>query len=383
MAADVRLRLRGLMVERFLQRALSEGIELLDVRRVGPREAEMAASERDADKLLHLAERFGLDLRVEQRRWPVRVKNRLKNRLSLPLSVLLAMLLLSLFMSRLWLIELPEDVDPAIARALTDLGIRPGLSLSAIDTRAIEQGLHKLTGQYAFVGARLDGVRLKITTVKELPEPDLFDISGRRDLFASRDAVLLTLNAFAGEPAAKPGDTVRRGQLLIKGEEKISDEVNHSVCALGEAVGRVWIHAEAQGALDFEERVPTGQFSLESELRLFDYALPLLRGQRFEGEMTHIERLPVGGLFLPLNIVRTRHIETELRRQRMDPEALKASLAEQALNDALRKLPAGAEIVDKWIDYSMIEGEQIRARAVIEVHMNIAVSRSALATGGN
>ena len=40
------------------------------------------------------------------------------------------------------------------------------------------------------------------------------------------------------------------------------------------------------------------------------------------------------------------------------------------------------QIVDKWIDYSMIEEGRMRARAVVELHRDIATTRDALAQEG-
>ena len=40
------------------------------------------------------------------------------------------------------------------------------------------------------------------------------------------------------------------------------------------------------------------------------------------------------------------------------------------------------QIVDKWIDYSMIEEGSMRAHAVLEVHRDIATTRDALAREG-
>lgn len=381
MARDVLLRMRGLMLEKFLARALEQGVQFWDVRRVTPREASFKASEQDARTLLQLAEQYKLDVSIVQHMGMARLRQAVRARWTMPLSVCAGLLLTSLFFGRLWLIELPPD--PALAQSLSAMGVQAGMPISSIDTRVIEQELYVQTGDYAFVGARIDGVRLKISAVRELPEPDIYALGEARDLVASDDCVLISIDAFSGEAVAKPGDTVRKGQLLIRGEEKVSDEATHGVCALGEAIGRSWITAESEAALTVTEQIPTGRVSLESELRLLTYAVPLLEGERFESEQTVVEQLPVGGLFLPLNIVRTRHEETRLEQKTLDAEALKQEITMLALENALVKVPSNADIVDKWVDYSMIEGGKIRARAVVEVHRNVAVGRSALSVGGN
>ena len=53
---------------------------------------------------------------------------------------------------------------------------------------------------------------------------------------------------------------------------------------------------------------------------------------------------------------------------------LEANIAAQGANSL--------QIVDKWIDYSMIEEGRMRARAVVELHRDIATTRDALAQEG-
>ena len=99
-----------------------------------------------------------------------------------------------------------------------------------------------------------------------------------------------------------------------------------------------------------------------------------------------MERLPVGGLFLPLMIERTTYAECEVRGVDQDVEALKTALSEHLFTLLEANIAAqGAnslQIVDKWIDYSMIEEGSMRAHAVLEVHRDIATTRDALAREG-
>ena len=69
-----------------------------------------------------------------------------------------------------------------------------------------------------------------------------------------------------------------------------------------------------------------------------------------------------------------------------DVEALKTALSEHLFTLLEANIAAqGAnslQIVDKWIDYSMIEEGSMRAHAVLEVHRDIATTRNALAREG-
>ena len=70
----------------------------------------------------------------------------------------------------------------------------------------------------------------------------------------------------------------------------------------------------------------------------------------------------------------------------MDETTLKAALSEQAFAIAeaeIAQIDADAlQIVDKWIDYSMIEEGRLRADAIVEIHRDIATTREALAQEG-
>lgn len=378
----VRLRLRALMAEKFIKRALEAGVALGDVERLGEREICFTVSERDAARVRELAARYGLAVEQVKLVGRARLRDALRRRPSLPAAVALAVLLCALALSRVWFIALPDEDPARFAAALKKAGVRVGMPVSRIDTRQIESYLLAELGDFAYVGARLDGVRLKIEAVRELPRPDLYDPANSRDLVASRDAVIVSINAFAGEAAVKAGDTVRRGQLLIRGEERISDESTGGVCALGEVVGRCWVSAQRTAPLTQRRAFYTGRESAAARLRLMEYSYPLTQAERYASCEQYTQRLPVGGLFLPLVIERTTFRETQLRTVALDEAQLRAQLAEQAVRDALLTAPEGSVLVDKWIDYSMIEGDIICARAVLEINMSIAVTRDALDTGG-
>ncbi len=211
-------------------------------------------------------------------------------------------------------------------------------------------------------------------TAQEHPAPALYDADAARDLVASRDAVVLDITVRSGIAAVRVGDTVRRGQLLIRGEERVSKEETRGLSALGEVLGRAWYEGECTLPRTSEERVRTGRRSSESRLSLMGWSLPLSEGEAFPEAEEQREELPLVGLFLPLKIVRTTRYETVSRQVAPGEGELARRAAEAAMRLATAQLSPEDEIMDAWTDYTA-GAQSLTARAVVEVRTDIAVPR--------
>lgn len=382
MTEHVTLRFRGLMLEKFLQRALEKGVRFESVRREGARAALLVTDQVGARALMALAQRFALDVQEVSRGGPGVWLKRLRRRWTLPAALMLCGLLSFSFLSRLWLMDVHmldgSGGEAPIYLALEQLGLTLGAPLGRVDAKALSMSLQALCPEFSYVGVRTQGVRLLVEATRAQPAPDLYDPQAARDLVAAQDALLLSLDVMAGTAAAQPGQVVKKGQVLIRGEERDGRETTRGVCALGAAIGRVWLTGEAQAPLTRTLRRDTGRVSYGRSLCLLDWCWPITQAQDFPIQRLAWRRLPVGGLALPLHILEVAHIEQQEVQERAALEAVQEEIAKIALDEALSSLPEGVQPVDKWVDYSMIEGDIVRARAVVEIRPNIAMARQSL-----
>lgn len=385
MTDRVRLRIHGLMGERFLNHALRQGIVLFLVRRIDRRCLEIDASMAGARQLAALADRFHLKWEILRRRGPAALVHWAKMRCTLPAAFLTAAVLSALFLSRVWRIDiriLGNAPAPAgVQEALTESGIFVGAYGPDMDTALAEYRLCALPGcAYASVSRR--GAWVVAEVAGESAPPSVYTLDAPRDLVAARDGVVLFVNVISGTAMVKSGDTVRRGQVLISGSERISGDETRGVAAQGSVTARIWFTAQTEAPLYRREMRYTGRESTSTCLKLLQLELPLTRGASLETSTATQETLDVGGLFLPLHILRTRQREYRWETVAEDPQALKAALANQLLAQCRAEMDSAAlenaEIIDKWTDFSMIIEESIRMRAVLEASAEIAVSRSNL-----
>ena len=96
------------------------------------------------------------------------------------------------------------------------------------------------------------------------------------------------------------------------------------------------------------------------------------RGQQFgRRRETEAERLYPIAAWLPIWVERQTIYEVALEENPRDEQALQHESGRLAMQKLLTFCGGSDEIIDKWLDYSMIEGGNIMAVATAEMQMEI------------
>ena len=390
MKGDVTVQAVCLLPDRLLERAMARGLRFDSVERPDERTLRVRCGAGDANALLTLCGRYSIPAQVLSRRRASALAAFARRRATLPVAIAIAGALCALFLSRVWRVEIAFSGEaaeygdrPALERTLAELGVVPGLS-RGIDAAQLARTLLASAPSYSFFSVHLQGVRLLVEAVPELPAPQVYDVDAARDLVSDRDGVVVRAIARSGALCVAPGDVVRRGQLLIRGEEKLSDDQTRPIAALGEVVVRAWYTGDAKLPLSSTRAAYTGRVCTGSSLSLMGLRWPISPGGEYEDQQTETEYLPVGGLFLPLEIERTTRREIRLESVDADADTLRNDTAALARADAARSLSreqaSDCDIRDSWLSYEL-SGDALSARAVYEIYVNAAVTREALQGG--
>ncbi|MDO4356453.1 MAG: sporulation protein YqfD [Clostridia bacterium] len=380
MRSGLRLVIEGRMPEKFLDRALAAGARIRYCERLDERHMLLVTPLRSGRIVEALAEKFSI--RCERQActgvdalalWMLRRRTLLAGIASL---LAAAWLLLS----RIWFVQVKpvegagDDVILAVQQAVTELGVTPGMAVGDLDRAVLRAKLISRVPEAGYVSVRRQGVYLTVEVSESVTPPATFDIGAARDVVAMYDAVVERVDVFAGVAAVQPGDTVRRGQRLIIGQERIDQEETRSVAADGVVMARIWLTAEAEAPVYVETESATGRVETSEELGALDWWWTMSAARGFENERVRTEFLPVGGVFVPVGILRTVHEECETQRVSRSEDEVKASILEEALQRIEENTPNGATVVDKWADYSMIDAENMRVKVTCELVTDIAAT---------
>lgn len=243
--------LKGCGVERLLNLALVRGISFWDLKKK-PDGTLISLPLRSFKALRPLVKKTRCQLSIRRKAGLPFWIYRLRRRWGLPAGLALFILSLYLATSLVWTIQVAgnhELEEEEVLKLAEELGIKPWVWKRSLSLPELEEELARRNGQIAWSGIRIRGTLLEIEIVEHIPEPEME--KGPADIVAARDGVIKRILALEGEAVVAPGDTVAKGDLLIRGTMIAREPPLPSgeeppvleVRARGEVEARVWYEA--------------------------------------------------------------------------------------------------------------------------------------------
>lgn len=375
LAGYVMIKIEGLALERLLNAALREGVQLCAVKRLSPTELVAKIRPKELSVLRGIRRKYACRIRIIKKSGAVSACGRLKTRKVLLfgwIPLLLAIFLLSRFV---WIVQVTgcSDIpEEDVYTILDGMGIRPGISSKELDHYAISRALSAKDARIAWAGTSRKGVVLTVEIVEAEQIPQNFGEQEPCSLYAAKDGVIKTVTALKGRSVVAAGQTVKKGDLLITGELTSEAGIPHQVTARGEVAARVMYVVTADCASAAQIPARTGPGVPCSKVRLFGRELFPIPQEYADWEFAAEKSITLHSI-LPLCIQEGRLwqlTEQEIVLSRAEQESRARQLAE---GKALSLLPKTARVVAKNCEIIALDDGSVRAVISIETEENIAV----------
>lgn len=368
------LEIEGLNLERLLRTAAAAGLVLGDVQRVDVRAVCVRLPVWKRKRLLALCERYGWQVREVSPGMLLRAARMVRKRCALGVAAALFVGLMYASSAMVWAVRV-ENAGENVAevrRFLDEQGVSPGRFKRAFSTDALRDGLMLRLPGLSHVDVRFDGSTM-VVSCQGARSGEVTQIAGEAyDIVAQQPGIITRLSVRSGTPQVQVGQAVRKGQVLIRGEERAGDGVMSPQKAQGEVLARVFAQGEARVSLAQQRTVETGRIRTRVTIKSPWHERVVVDAEPFGSQDVSVERQSVVGLYVPL----WRRIETFAETIIVSERRSFADVASQAQGAAekIAKLncPTGVEILDKWVDYSMIDDEFVYATVVLEYETSIA-----------
>lgn len=367
-----RLTLEGYNPERLMNKLSKDGISFLAVRRESLRRLVCECYAADMPYIRQTLEDKGWKL-LECR--PLRLCAALvflRRRFGIPIGLVLAIILSIVMYRFVWRVEIqgagPYQGDIAIF--LREEGLGVGTPKSGVDAAQLVRKLNHRYPKVAWFNAYVHDITLVVDCTLGVLPPDT-PSPEPGDLLATRDGVVSLIQVHAGTAMVKPGDVVREGQVLIAGSERSSDETLRPVHARGTVLARCWVSRSVNLPLTQTQSVETGR-ELETVTLMTPWITWPVEPQTpdFLAYDTQRSETPLVGSFFPCWVRRDLYREVAMEYVARDAAEVRAE-AEKAALQKLAEALGSNEIVDKWVDYCMIENDSLTATATAELSVDI------------
>lgn len=368
-----RFRLEGLNMERLIRQAGETGIILHALRRKGRRISGTVAEEQ-IDALRTLAERGGWRMEAGGRVGLGRLADRARGRLGLVIGGVIVGTMIAAASQMMWRVEVTgsETYAADIRQYLTEQGIQPVCWKGRVDPGEMRDVLEWRYPEVAWIETGWRGVTLQIRVVEGTMPGETLSTDGSCDVVATRDGIISSVVTVAGTPVVQAGEIVHRGQVLIQGSERTAQGGTRPVAARGTVMARVWDAASVTMSAYEHRTVYTGRRYETQRVVLPWFSLWRQGESRYAQEDVSMRMMPLGGVFLPLTVRWEEHREAQVTLQKRDEEQLKGEAGVAAMRKLRQKIGLDDDLVDKWVEFSMIESEQVCAVAYGERVIDIA-----------
>ena len=369
----VRIRAKGFSAERFMNMAAFRGVYLWDIAYEGAAVTMKAAGD-SLDILEACAQKTGCSMEVLGWGGLPAFLRRFRRRQVWSAGLLLFAAGLYLLSSFIWTVRVEgnERLETAeLLSACEDLGVKPGVWKRGVDTAEVTNRLLVQFSDISWVSVSIKGTDVTIKLAETIEKAERIDRETPCDIVASADGVIVQITAERGTPKVKPGDVVKKGDVLISSELLIGleGEEQHTeyTAAEGAVTARIWQRLTEELPLQYEEIQYSGvekeNHSIVFSEKELDIIHPDGAGQ-WEKTLLSEQPLALGDFELPLHLKKEIWKEYKILEKTRTLEETKSILEEILRKKTENYLSTYGKIEDSKITFEEY-ADSVRGEAEI------------------
>lgn len=369
------IKIKGQGIEVLLNRIASEGLGLWDIERVAPHIVIAKIRIKQFRKLRPLLSSLNLSISLIGKHGLPFWFDKLVKRQALIIGLLFFLGSLWYLSGFIWFINISglEEVNESqLVDVIDELGVNVGVKKVDFDPQKVETMILTQIPEISWVGITLRGTRAQIQIV-ERTSPDLSEIQ-YGDLVASEDGLVTQILAFKGTVKVGIGDTVKKGDILIAGEQYDNYGRLQDGRAEGLVRARTWRDAIGEAAFTKIRTSATGNLHTNYTLKLGKWPIQLGKSVPFPEYQVNSEtwQPEIKGYTLP--IVFKKHLFEEVHHETLFRS--KEEAYDLALERAWDQLNQVGIYQDKAMEldieeYRVEDQEGIRVGLVVELEKDI------------
>ncbi len=392
------LMVEGKSVEKLVNMAVSRGIYLWDIHWLGPDKVMLRARVSSFKALRHIVKRAGGRLKISEKRGLPFKTAKMMRRQMMVVGALVCITLLYIMSSFVWFVEVTGNekvTTKAILEKAEEAGLYTGTAKWKLEPGDVEQQIKNELPGLSWVGVSITGTKARIKVAEKVEAPVTDDTPA--NIVAQKAGLVDEILVLSGTAAAKEGEMVEKGDVLIsgvikteldapvqdtsQGEEEKPEKIIKTkfVRAKGIIKARVWYESYGESPLKFENQVKTGNYCRDVDIKIGKnlYTLYTSDTQPYKRyiKVVQVKRLPQWrNIKFPVELVTTYYYETKTVKEQLSFAEAKAKALEKAESQLQKVMPAKAKVKRRKVSFlNTKEPNLIRVKLIIETQEDLGV----------
>ncbi len=250
-----------------------------------------------------------------------------------------------------------------IRQQLKKVGIKPGIRKGKIDVYELEEKIAKENSDIMWVRARVEGTNLNLSIAERQEPPEIIIDDTPCNIVAKKDGEVVRVYSKAGTASIKPGDIVKQGNILVKGEQG-KEGSTYLVHADADVIARTFYEEKIKVPVTKIQRDRTGNQDAEIYIEVLGKKIYL---KKSKNQFKNSDKVFVDNTFIKKRI----YYEVNEKDVRLDKNKVEKEMTSELFSNIIVKLDKSVKIVDRIVDIKEIDSKY-DIRVVLVVEENIA-----------
>ena len=368
----VNIEVEGYFIERFINICNSKKIFLWNMKRKHSTIIRVNIGIRDFKKIKEIAKKTKCRVKIQKKRGIPFILHKYKKRKIFAIFFILLIIAVITLSNFVWNIEVIGNNKISaeeIIKDLADDNFKVGTSKTNLNTKNIIDKIRLKRSDLAWIGIEIKGTNAIVKIVEADLKPDIIKEEEYCNIVATKDAMIVKINAQNGTAVVKEGDIVTKGTVLIQGWLEGQFTGIRYVHANGEVQAKVWYYQKISVPLKQTKKIKTGKEENKYSVKINNFEINLPKGvPKFQNYDT-IEKSKKLKLFsdfyLPIEIHQKTYREYEEQEITYSIEEAKELGIAQA-DESLKEQIEGKQVTNKKINAEQI-GANIEVEVIYEV----------------
>lgn len=372
----VTIEVEGYFIERFINICNSTKIFLWNINRKHSTIVCFNIGIKNFKKIRQIAKKTKCRIKIQKKHGIPFILFKYKKRKIFVLFCILIIAIIMALSNFIWNIEVTGNTTietEQILQNLEECGFKLGMFKLNLNTKDIVNQMRLKRNDLAWIGIEINGTNATIKIVEADLKPEIIQQDEYCNIVATKDAIIVKVNAQNGTAVVQPGDLVTKGTILIQGWLQGEYTGIRYVHATGEVQAKVWYTQKIQVQLKQTQKVKTNNQKTAYSVALNNFQINLSKGvpkfENYDTIETSKKLKLFSNFYLPIQINKKTFQEyknIEITYTLQEAKQIGIQQAEQQLQEQIKD----KQIINKKINTEN-KNNSVEVEVIYEVLENI------------